>query len=233
MVKKAAHIKPPLSDVNKIKRLKFARKWLVNGVDTLENVMWSDETKIQAYPSSRKTFYQTHESTLKKELPVQKKWHSGKFSVMLWGCFSKWGAGRLRAIDGTMNSESYIQTLRDDFLPEFNYFKQQFPGTWRLMQDNAPCHRSNATKAFLREEDVEFIDWAPYSPDLNPIENLWAWIKHQLHTKYPPAGGEDELIDHVYETWNTITPEMCGKYCANYERRLVEVIDNLGGCTSY
>ena len=57
MVKKAAHIKPPLSDVNKIKRLKFARKWLVNGVDTLENVMWSDETKIQAYPSSRKTFY--------------------------------------------------------------------------------------------------------------------------------------------------------------------------------
>ena len=46
-----------------------------------------------------------------------------------------------------------------------------------FMQDGAPCHRSKIVKKFLEENHVTTLDWPGNSPDLNPIENLWAKMK--------------------------------------------------------
>jgi transposase len=72
-----------------------------------------------------------------------------------------------------MNSAEYISVLKEQLIPEFIRAKNAIPGTWRLMQDIASCHTAGATKAFLRRKRVEMIEWPPYSPDLNLIENLW------------------------------------------------------------
>jgi len=40
------------------------------------------------------------------------------------------------------------------------------------MQDNAPIHRVRKSKLWFQENDIEVMEWPPYSPDLNPIENL-------------------------------------------------------------
>jgi hypothetical protein len=53
---------------------------------------------------------------------------------------------------------------------------------------------------------VTVIQWPPFSPDLNPIETYWAWIKNYLEDKY----GMDEkptyprLRRYVKEAWEAL-----------------------------
>ena len=152
---------------------------------------------------------------------------------MFWGYFSKHGTGPWVSIQGLMNQSQYISVLKEELIPEFNRAKRAIPGTWRLMQDNAPCHTANAVKAVLREKGVQLIEWPPYSPDLNPIESTWNWIKRKLETEYPVCEASEENEARIFEIWRTITPEMCAAYCENYHKRMLAIIAANGSFTKY
>ena len=102
-----------------------------------------------------------------------------------------------------------------------------------MMHDNAPAHVSELVTEYLERKGIEFIDWPPYSPDLNPIENIWHWMKHVLETEYPVCNSAEEIEERFFQIWQKITPEMCANYCAHYERRLEAVIKARGGYTKY
>lgn len=227
--KRLPTLKPPLSLANMAKRLAFAKKWMEGNECTLGNVIWSDETRVASHPNNRRVASWTNTG----KVPNQVKMHSGGNSVMFWGCFSKHGTGPLVSLLGTMDSTKYIEILGESLVPQYQMGRRNIGGTWRLMQDNAPCHTSKAVKAYLARKRVEFIDWPPYSPDLNPIENIWQWMKHVLETEYPVCKSADDIEDRFFAIWETITPEMCQHYCSNYERRLLAVIEAQGGYTKY
>ncbi|KAK4327926.1 hypothetical protein Pmani_001617 [Petrolisthes manimaculis] len=47
-----------------------------------------------------------------------------------------------------------------------------------FMQDNCPVHKARVVQCWFEErmEQIEFLPWPALSPDLNPIENVWAQI---------------------------------------------------------
>ena len=49
------------------------------------------------------------------------------------------------------------------------------------------------------------MDWPACCPNLNPIENLWAWIKMQLNLRSPRNLGQ--LEKGLNEVWETISIE--------------------------
>ena len=52
---------------------------------------------------------------------------------------------------------------------------------WTLMQDGAPCHTARQTMNWAADNHVCFLPcWPPNSCDLNPIEQIWGIVKHQL-----------------------------------------------------
>jgi hypothetical protein len=161
---------PPTSPAIRQKRLPFVEKWLVNGRDTLGHVIWSDETMVQSHPN---TCREKHWVPSKNLRPVQTKKHSGGFSQMFWGYISR---QPLITIDGTMDQYQYKEVLENVLLPELEYASQNFQGNWQIMQDNCPAHRAKTVTQYLHENGVEFLEWPPYSPDLNPIENIWNWM---------------------------------------------------------
>jgi transposase len=66
-----------------------------------------------------------------------------------------------------MKSWNYIQILEEYLLL---YRVICFPNGGEIFQeDNAPCHQSRSTMAFLEEHNINTVPWPPYSPDLNII----------------------------------------------------------------
>lgn len=53
-----------------------------------------------------------------------------------------------------------------------------------FMQDNAPIHRARTVMDWFEENNVEVMEWPPYSPDLNPIEHVWRKVKEGLQDRY-------------------------------------------------
>lgn len=53
------------------------------------------------------------------------------------------------------------------------------------MLDNGPCHTSTTSRAALADRSAWLhVRWlAPYSPQLNPIEREWRWLKRDCRSR--------------------------------------------------
>ena len=56
-----------------------------------------------------------------------------------------------------------------------------------FIHDNDPKHTSGLIKDWLKRERIETLLWPPYSPDFNPIENLWDELERRVK-KYDTTG---------------------------------------------
>ena len=149
--------------------------------------------------------------------------------VMVWSCFSAQGTGQLVVVKGTMNGAKYRELMEKHLLPQRAVW---FPGGGdTFQQDNAPCHR--AATGFLREQGVAVMNWPAYSPDLSPIENLWAIVKRKLHANI--ISSKDDLTTHLQALWVN-DPEIqasCGALIEGMPRRIKACIAAKGGATKY
>ena len=93
--------------------------------------------------------------------------------------------------------------------------------------------KAKSIEAFLSSDGIDMIEWPPYSPDRNPIENIWAWMKTKLANDYPISTSAEMLAVNFLQIWDSITPEMCAKFCGHNDKRLKAVKEAKGGETKY
>lgn len=147
---------------------------------------------------------------------------------MVWGCITSEGPGKLQIVEGTINSDRYIETMKNYMLPSV---RDLLGDNFIFQQDNAPCHTSKKSKAWFTKQNLELLEWPARSPDLNPIENLWNWMGMEVAKQKPST--VQELRKLLTETWNKIDKKRCLKLIDSMPKRMRECIRAKGGPIDY
>jgi putative transposase len=76
-------------------------------------------------------------------------------------------------LNGPIDGESFLTYVREVLVPTLR--KGDI-----VVMDNLGSHKAKATRQAIREVGARLIFLPPYSPDLNPIEQFFAKLKHLL-----------------------------------------------------
>ncbi len=205
-----------LTDVHKQKRIEWAQQHLN---DDWSWTLFSDETVFQLFRNTVERWY-------KNKRPIRPM-PKDRTKIFAWGGFCVKGKTSLFCFRRIMNAEFYVEILQNH-IPEIDVMLE---GDWRLQQDNDPKHTSRLAKEFLRNNVPEVMDWPSNSPDLNPIENLWAIVKGNVERRMPK--NLNDLERFMAEEWRNIPETVIINLAGSMRRRCELIIENNGERISY
>jgi transposase len=104
---------------------------------------------------------------------------------------------------GAMTRADFERFLQEDLLPCL------LPGSV-LVLDNASIHKGGKIECLVSEAGCRVLYLPPYSPDLNPIELAWAFVKSQVRKRGPR---EDALRQQAVEAALAAIPETLAPAC--------------------
>ena len=150
-------------------------------------------------------------------------------SVMVWGSFSgDKGRGGLYFLpkNVTMRGDNYLWVLYHLMLPFWDICRCN-----HFMQDGDPAHRTRVVKNWLKGNRVPVLECLRNSPDLNPIENAWNYMKNKVQEV--PSTNLQTLKEILMKLWVHIDAEYFLKFAESMSHILHNVIKAKGHMTNY
>lgn len=196
-----------------------------------EETVYVDESIFASNPNHKKRYWRPKNIRGRDTQWVR---NSGRISV---GCFGGLCGDELLPL--YIINKGFDQWQYIDFLQELYYpvLQEKFGSTpFLYLQDNAPAHRSLAVRSWVSEQSGLKEAWSylpSYSPDLNPIENVWARMKRMLAPHIYRTS--PTLTQAILEAWNTIgqDKQFLRSLTSSMVRRLDAVEEAEGEPTRY
>ena len=214
-----------LSAKHRQQRVAWCEQHLSWTADDWRNVIFSDESSF--YVLKRKNICKIWRLDKEKLHPdcIEQANTGDGGKLGIWGGISAHGTTGARIYADNMNGNKYIDVLQQELKQfiEKNKIKKQVI----FQHDHAPWHTSNIVKEKIRHLKLNVLDWAPKSPDLNPIEMLWSIIDKRLAAT--PIYSKQGLRERLDEEWNNISKDLCIKLVDSMPERIQKCLKVKGG----
>lgn len=217
-----------LTDWHREQRIRFCEE--NQGLDW-DRVIFSDEKTFRSCDDRKKHLWRPKGERFNPKY-VQSVKMSGRVTCGVWGFITAMGVGHIVGLNGNQNSVQYTEILEDILMPSMNIMNEDWRNDMLYMHDNARYHTCPFSRDWIRNHNIQMLEWPSLSPDLNPIENVWAKMVY---------GWGSEIVatpKAILEKANQRFDDMIGtnffqNLYASMPRRLNEVINNNGNWCKY
>ena len=137
---------------------------------------------------------------------------------------------------GKITSATYIQHILVPCISSIFEDEKEYHGNpFHCMEDNASPHSARATIAVCQEQLITPLPtgWPPASPDLNPIEKIWHWMKDYLYRLPERPTTVRTMEEAVWAAWGSISDDDCEQIFNTMPARIRGVYEANGGHTMY
>ena len=142
--------------------------------------------------------------------------------IMVWAGITYSKEIYVVQMDRSITRKNYKEMLEAViFHPE----NTDLPEKFIFQQDNVPAHKAHITRDFLESWKIPVLDWPPYSPDLNIIENLWGIVSTKVYEGGKEYQNSSDLWSAVSEQLLAISPEVIRNLYNSIPGRLMKVIE--------
>ena len=207
-----------LSALQRKKRVEYARAHLH---DKLDELVFLDESPIEATSPPNAKNDGTWLLKGEEAKMVQMDKHPTKINAI--AAISKLGNSKLYLYSQSMNGPlftTYLSKILKDL--RNGPFKNR---SFRLVMDSASYHRYRHTEEWLKKRKVIAVskkEWPASSPDINPIENLWANLQNRITSKSPRT--MHALKCTATRVWNSFKQQEIAPYINALPSRYREII---------
>ncbi|KAL1489394.1 hypothetical protein ABEB36_014296 [Hypothenemus hampei] len=203
------------------------RNWLL---PQWQNVLFTDETRVGLVSDSRRLrVWRAPGRQERLTLPREVLPYQGG-TIMFWGGIMFNHRTQLIPIAQTMTGEIYAENIvRAIIYPLRNEIGENFI----FMDDNARPHRTRGVEQALADGNIRRLNWPAYSPDMNPIEHVWDYIKRRIHQRNNPPMTLNELTFAVQDEWDNMPQETINNLIVSMSRRVRTLLNNRGRHTEY
>jgi hypothetical protein len=147
----------------------------------------------------------------------------------------EWEAGKPHDIEvkvkgNAMTQKYYVENLLPIYCEAIKSLQEIDDKPWLLQEDGDPSHgmrKRGLAQEYRDSYGIQNLSHPAQSPDLNPIEGIWAIIKQRLRQRV--FDSEDELKKALQEEWDKITMKEIRDRIADLPRRCAELIRSGGG----
>jgi transposase len=225
---RVARMEYPFTEEHIAKRLAFAQEYGEWSKKSWDQVIFTDESYIYLGQHGQIWVQRPQDAAFVEEYMVHGQ---GQFApkIGMWGCFSSRGVGPMKLFDENMDARMYTDYMARYMKP---YALRTWPNKpWHFLQDNASYHGARASYQWFHNNGVSLIPLSPHSPDLNPIENLWADLKRRIEARN--VSSIEELKQIASQEWSNTTSELCSRLARSMPRRCELVVEAQGFKTPY
>jgi hypothetical protein len=120
-----------------------------------------------------------------------------------------------------MNSEQHKNIIEEHVI-------KLLVDDYTRQQNNATCH--SQSKTYLLKKGYNMLDWPTQNADINPIKNIWGFIKLKISGR---ASDKFQLFEEIRSIWEEIPWDLIFNCYQSMPYRMLDILYSKGDCIDY